>query len=219
MKKFALLFFVFLFSISSIAQDKAVFSEIVETNISKDIMWLNLKKWVSSEFNSYEHVVDLEDKENGVIIIKWKNPTILYPSEFLKLIISSTIEVDVKDNKFRYIVSGGQVNVSPNIGDPSRMATSSIYLAQNDINFVLGLINNNEKIIIDNDFVDKVNNYKQKVDSLPKYKNEKKNKLSDDWEDANRKYQILNNMFATFKETNQALVNSLKEALVANDNW
>ena len=163
--------------------------------------------------------IDLEDKENGVIIIKWKNPTILYPSEFLKLIISSTIEVDVKDNKFRYIVSGGQVNVSPNIGDPSRMATSSIYLAQNDINFVLGLINNNEKIIIDNDFVDKVNNYKQKVDSLPKYKNEKKNKLSDDWEDANRKYQILNNMFATFKETNQALVNSLKEALVANDNW
>lgn len=194
-------------------------SEVIETNVSKDLMWINLKKWISSEFNSYDHVVDLEDKENGIIIIKWKNPTVLDPSEFLKLIISSTIEIDIKDNKFRYIVSDGQVLATPNIDDPSRMTTSSINLAENDINFFLNLIGDNEMIIIDEDFKAQVNYYKQEIDNLPKYKNEKKNKLSYEWEMAKRKYEILKNILVTFNNTNQALINSLKESLTTKDDW
>lgn len=134
MKKYLILLLLVTFAFSANAQDIKM-SEVIETNVSKDLMWINLKKWISSEFNSYDHVVDLEDKENGIIIIKWKNPTVLDPSEFLKLIISSTIEIDIKDNKFRYIVSDGQVLATPNIDDPSRMTTSSINLAENDINF------------------------------------------------------------------------------------
>lgn len=46
-------------------------------------------------------------------------------------------------------------------------------------------------IIIDEDFKAQVNYYKQEIDNLPKYKNEKKNKLSYEWEMAKRKYEIL----------------------------
>ncbi len=218
MKKYLILLLLVTFAFSANAQDIKM-SEVIETNVSKDLMWINLKKWISSEFNSYDHVVDLEDKENGIIIIKWKNPTVLDPSEFLKLIISSTIEIDIKDNKFRYIVSDGQVLATPNIDDPSRMTTSSINLAENDINFFLNLIGDNEMIIIDEDFKAQVNYYKQEIDNLPKYKNEKKNKLSYEWEMAKRKYEILKNILVTFNNTNQALINSLKESLTTKDDW
>lgn len=218
MKKYLILLLLVTFAFSANAQDIKM-SEVIETNVSKDLMWINLKKWISSEFNSYDHVVDLEDKKNGIIIIKWKNPTVLDPSEFLKLIISSTIEIDIKDNKFRYIVSDGQVLATPNIDDPSRMTTSSINLAENDINFFLNLIGDNEMIIIDEDFKAQVNYYKQEIDNLPKYKNEKKNKLSYEWEMAKRKYEILKNILVTFNNTNQALINSLKESLTTKDDW
>lgn len=44
--------------------------EVVETEMTKKEMWINLKKWISSNFNSYEHVVDLEDEEAGIISVK-----------------------------------------------------------------------------------------------------------------------------------------------------
>ena len=74
-------------------------------------------------------------------------------------------------------------------------------------------------IIIDEDFKAQVNYYKQEIDNLPKYKNEKKNKFSYEWEMAKRKYEILKNILVTFNNTNQALINSLKESLTTKDDW
>ena len=47
--------------------------EIVPINLSKSVLWINLKKWVSSNFESYRFVVDMEDKDTGLIILKWSS--------------------------------------------------------------------------------------------------------------------------------------------------
>ena len=45
------------------------YEEVVPSNIPQSVMWLNLKKWVSSSFNKYKYVVDIEDKDAGLMII------------------------------------------------------------------------------------------------------------------------------------------------------
>lgn len=77
--------------------------QVVETNLSKSLMWINLKKWVSSTFKDYKSVVDFEDKEVGVMTLKWNSPISIdcYSGRmgYINAIVNSSLTVEVKDNK------------------------------------------------------------------------------------------------------------------------
>lgn len=197
--------------------------EIIETGMTKKDMWINLKKWVSSNFNSYEHVVDLEDEEAGVISVKWKNRVGLNSSKYIKILISSTIKIDIKDNKYRYTLSDEQVVIEPNIGHASDMSYSELNESISDLEFVeqfcTEYYNESAKIQIDDKFTSILKEYKEKVESTPKYKNEKKKKISKEWEKINKEYNILSEINNTYNGINELIISSLKKNITLKDEW
>ena len=52
------------------------YEEVIPVNLSKAVLWINLKKWVSSNFSSYKHVVDMEDKKQPINIKNTNSNTI-----------------------------------------------------------------------------------------------------------------------------------------------
>lgn len=197
--------------------------DIVETGMSKNDMWINLKKWVSSSFNSYEHVVDVEDEKLGIFVIKWKNVIYLNSSEYVKLIASSTIKIDVKENKYRYTVSDAQIVIKPNVGRVSDMGSYSLQRAIKDLEFIKHLYttyyNGNEQIPMDKKFKTIVLYYKEKYESTPIYRDEKKKKTSEDWLKAYREYEILKEINIVYSKTNQLIISSLNKKMIEKDEW
>lgn len=197
--------------------------EVVETGMTKKDMWINLKKWVSSNFNSYEHVVDLEDEEAGVISVKWKNRVGLNSSKYIKILASSTITVDVKDNKYRYTLSDEQVEIEPNVGRTSEMSYSELEESISDLEFVeqfcAEYYSESANIQMDDKFVTILKEYKEKVESTPKYKNEKKKKISKEWEKINKEYNILYDINNTYNSINELIISSLKKNMILKDEW
>ena len=197
--------------------------EVVETEMTKKEMWINLKKWISSNFNSYEHVVDLEDEEAGIISVKWKNRVGLNSSKYIKVLASSTIKVDVKDNKYRYTLSDAQIVIEPNIGRTSEMSYNELKESINDLEFVeqfcTQYYNESAKIQMDDKFVNILKEYKEQVESTPKYKNEKKKKISKEWEKINKEYNILSEINNTYSSINEIIISSLKKNMILKDEW
>jgi len=135
---------------------------VKETNLSKSIMWLNLKKWVSSAFNNYKYVVDLEDKEAGLMIIKWNCPIPIdgynycISNGYLIVTMNSSITIEIKDNKYRYTVSDG--TVTNTLGylpsyDIKKMSVNDLETAMNELEFVatVGQIYFNNSLVWDFD--------------------------------------------------------------------
>lgn len=197
--------------------------EVIVTEMTKKDMWINLKKWVASNFNSYEHVVDLEDEDAGVISVKWKNRVGLNSSKYIKILMSSTINVDVKDNKYRYTLSDTQVVIEPNIGRTSDMSYSELEESINDLEFVeqfcTKYYNESAKIQMDDKFTSILKEYREKVESTPKYKNEKKKKISKEWEKINKEYNILSEINNTYNSINELIISSLKKNMILKDEW
>lgn len=197
--------------------------EVIETGMTKKDMWINLKKWVSSTFNSYEHVVDLEDEEAGVISVKWKNRVGLNSSKYIKILASSTIKVDVKENKYRYTLSDAQVVIEPNIGRTSEMSYNDLKEGISDLEFIeyfcTEYYNESAKIQMDDRFVNILKEYNEKVESTPKYKNEKKNKISKEWEKISKEYNILSEINNTYNSVSELIISSLKKNIILKDEW
>lgn len=99
------------------------FKEVIETKISKDQMWINLKKWVSSNFANYKYVVDMEEKVAGLMVIKWNTILPAIPNNYsmskgyLSFSMESSITIEVKENKYRFTIPFG--SVSPSIANIS----------------------------------------------------------------------------------------------------
>lgn len=81
--------------------DKVTYSTIEEVNKSKEILFKNAQTWVAKSFGDYKSVLQFEDKEAGKLIVKGiadvtsdKNPKIKF-----------TVEIDVKDSKYRAIIT------------------------------------------------------------------------------------------------------------------
>ena len=77
------------------------YEEVIPSPINKSIKWLNLKKWVSSSFNKYEYVVDVEDKDTGLMIIKWAAGPYHSFSMYTAITYHGTFQVDIRDDKYR----------------------------------------------------------------------------------------------------------------------
>ena len=114
MRKLTLVFAFLIIAIKGYSQEslelplidgEVTYSETIETDLSKDQLYGNLKAWIASNFSKGKMTMDLDDVSNGRVIIKFKeNPSF----ESLGMVRSSELQyflqIDVKANKFRYIL-------------------------------------------------------------------------------------------------------------------
>ena len=115
MKKILLFMTVLMVAVCANAQEKYDYGldEVVQTSdYNKSILWSNLKRWISKSFTSYKYTVDMEDRESGTIIIKF-NKKANTVGDYVDVYLYATLEVNVKDNKYRYKISDGEFSVSP----------------------------------------------------------------------------------------------------------
>lgn len=230
MKKTILLFIFFVtytFMFSQVEDNAAPkigeYEEVVETGLSKDVMWLNLKKWVSTNFNNYRYVVDLEDKDAGLLIIKWSSPFAFDVSSALKMTASATYQVDVKDGKYRLKVSDTNVKVDPSISNSEYKSTNTIKQEIKDLEFVVEVSSKYFKSSpiwhIDNDFHSIVESFESELNSIPKYKNEKKKKFNGKWEEKHRELSIIKEAMDGWIQINSSVVKSLIENISEIDDF
>ncbi|WP_165749881.1 DUF4468 domain-containing protein [Cellulophaga sp. Z1A5H] len=121
MKKINLFFGIVLMTLFNcyaqeyILQEKTVESIFEVEGKSRTEIFTSINKWIALNYNSAQNVVQLNDKESGNIIIKGINQAVyknvmkeLYPKnkymqEFSTVEFNHTMEVNIKDDKFRII--------------------------------------------------------------------------------------------------------------------
>lgn len=81
--------------------------EIFAVNATKASLWNNAITWANGISTDIEKSVDLEDKENGTIILKIASylPNEDGINEFSKIKTMMNLKIDCKDNKYRLIFS------------------------------------------------------------------------------------------------------------------
>ncbi|MGY6648328.1 DUF4468 domain-containing protein [Wenyingzhuangia sp. IMCC45574] len=114
MKRIIYLLILITFSIKSFSQEKlldilpiengnVVYTEVIKVeNINKKELYNRAKKWVVLKYKSANDVIQLDDKEDGIIIGKG-NFGIKYYSR--KPTIEHTIQIETKDGRYKYTVS------------------------------------------------------------------------------------------------------------------
>ncbi|WP_447767041.1 DUF4468 domain-containing protein [Sphingobacterium faecium] len=82
------------------------YSEVVDVNVSKDVLYSNLKAWTAKYFVSGKTVTELDDQANGKLIAKANaTHTFNYLGHPRKTNFRIMLQVDCKDNKYRYIIN------------------------------------------------------------------------------------------------------------------
>ena len=82
------------------------YTDVVETELSKNELYANLKTWVALYFVSAKAVTELDDADLGKLILKAKlTPSFSYIGQKRSSDIDITLQVDCKDNKYRYIAT------------------------------------------------------------------------------------------------------------------
>ena len=110
-----------------------VHEEVVTTDLSKVVLWINLKKWISSSFSSYQHVVDMEDKEAGVIIIKWIS-SLKYPaSTNWSAQYEATYQIDVRDGKYRIKIFNTNARIEQDYKNIKTKSMADVNVAEREI--------------------------------------------------------------------------------------
>lgn len=100
------------FSITAASQDllpkngdgKIVYENVISIDgVTKDQLYKRALEWFLFNFNSETNVIDIRDQEAGKLIARGADASIEYFSR--NPIIRFTIQVLVKDGKYRYIIS------------------------------------------------------------------------------------------------------------------
>lgn len=81
-------------------------------NKTSSAIYANIKSWVATRYNSANDVIQLDDKENGKLIVKAISP---FHYGVMGIRIDSkcfyTLTIDTKENKFRYTIDMTEVEV------------------------------------------------------------------------------------------------------------
>lgn len=127
MKKIYLLVLLVNFSLQ--AQDWKVAEKSVTgvftVEKSKSELFALINKWISINYNSAQNVIQMNDAESGTIIIKGINEVVYsnlpgkllapsYTPDKTSTKFNHTIEINVKENKFRVIYTLTGVSTDPN---------------------------------------------------------------------------------------------------------
>ena len=133
------------------------YEEVVPSNIPQSVMWLNLKKWVSSSFNKYKYVVDIEDKDAGLMIIKWSAGAYHSFSIYTAITFQATFQIDIRDAKYRIKVYDAFADTEPDHLDHMRGATRKfLKMVEDDLKTTKEIckkLNYSEKWVLDNHYI------------------------------------------------------------------
>lgn len=114
MKKVICLFIIIFSSLHTFSQEtlidilplengEVIYTDVLEVEgLSKDELYNLAKKWVVLKYKSANHVIQLDDKDNGIIIGKG-NFAIDYYSR--KPTIEHTLQIETKDGRYKYTIS------------------------------------------------------------------------------------------------------------------
>ena len=78
----------------------------LDSSFNKNLLFLNAKKWFANYYKSANAVIQLDDKENGVIIGKGNFDANYTPSALFGLnytvLVRNVVEINVKYGKYKY---------------------------------------------------------------------------------------------------------------------
>jgi hypothetical protein len=95
---------IYLFQ-ETLAQEKFFF-EILESTSTKEILFKNAQTWVAKSYGDYKSVLQFEEKDAGKLIIKGTSSIKSKYSSRIKY----TLELDIKDKKYRVNLSDMQIS-------------------------------------------------------------------------------------------------------------
>ena len=126
---------------NKVGNDGFEYEEIVQINQSKSVLWINLKKWISSNFSSYNRVVDMEDKDAGVLVVKWRSGEEKPYSQYWTAQYEATYQIDVRENKYRIKIYNSSVDTKQDIDRDKMklMSTPSLKQAIKDLEIVVDI--------------------------------------------------------------------------------
>ena len=120
-------------------------------------MWLNLKKWVSSSFYKYKYVVDIEDKNAVLMIIKWSAGPYHSFSMHTAITFQATFQIDIREKKYRIKVYYAFADTEPDHLDHMRGATRKfLKMVEDDLKTTKEIckkLNYSEKWALDNHYI------------------------------------------------------------------
>ena len=218
MKKCLLLFSVLLVTLAVNAQ--ADFKEeVVETTLTKEVMWNNLKKWVSSSFNSSKNVVDLEDKENGVLIIKSRFSIPSF-AKILDLRAEPVLQIDVRDNKYRIRLSDEYINIGPDLSSRDGLSSDELREMANDLELIVNVVKTERVLVYD--ISPMIEEQTEIFNGMQKFKNEKAEKKGNvlpEYARKERDIAILTEMVLKYTSIKESIISSLKKQMVYVDDF
>ena len=111
------LFLCMLFFVATLqAQEPLSFEKVIQADsVKKDVIYNGLKEWVGMSFKSAKNVIEMDDKEAGIILLrpvsdyKMKGLTYLGFEGYLKY----TIKLSLKDGRFKVVVTNFEHSVLP----------------------------------------------------------------------------------------------------------
>lgn len=221
MKRYFIIYFLALITLGTKAQSDLPIEDnwkVVSTNNNKATLWGNLKRWITDEFSSYESTVDMEDKEEGLIIVRFST----YENDFLNfhgLLINMSLQVEVKDNKYRYKTfnSNYQITQKNMYSDVNRLPSNLVNIFYKE-NVFASISNSSLNIPITIENKKKFINYRFKT--TPKYKNtkdEKKGKINEKYQDLLWESQMIKTIESYYKSLINTISQSLEKQMETNN--
>ena len=116
MKK-ALFSLCMLFLVATIqAQEPLSFEKVIQADsIKKDAIYNGLKEWVGMNFRSAKNVIEIDDKEAGMLLLR---PVSDYKMKGLPYLgfegyLKYTIKLNIKDGRFKVVITNFEHSVLP----------------------------------------------------------------------------------------------------------
>lgn len=104
MKKVVLLALFVFSSLSIFSQEKLLLEKVITVDsVQKEYIYNSIKEWIGLNYVSAKKVIEIDDKEAGLIIM---NATTTYTMGKLRYLaydgyLSYTIKIQIKDNRFK----------------------------------------------------------------------------------------------------------------------
>lgn len=92
---------------------------IVDSSTTKDVLYSNAREWSAKAFKSVQHVIQIDDKDDGTIVLKGSFETsincraIIGPSDYVEF----TMTIYTKDFRYKYIITDLILNTRLANGD------------------------------------------------------------------------------------------------------
>jgi hypothetical protein len=119
MKKTLILAIISLCVSGLFAQEKLSFEKVIPVDsIKKNELYNGLKEWIGMDFVSAKNVIEVDDKDAGLIIV---NPLKDYSFGKLQYIcydgnIRYSIKIQIKDGRFKVVVTNFMHDINPGNG-------------------------------------------------------------------------------------------------------